>query len=93
MGKIDAATVEIVGTATVGVVAPGVAAAKLGEAAIMVEVATTTTAAEVAAVVKAGEAHRVLVVAQDAAKGASRIATTGAVAAALGEAPEGCGTA
>ena len=43
-------------------------------------------------VVEGEEARRVLVVAQDAAKGATRVAATGAVAAALEEAPEGGGT-
>ena len=88
--KTDAATAAIAGTATVGVVAPGVVAAKLKETAIMVGVATTTTAAEVAVVVDAGEARRVFVVAQDAAKGPIRVETTGATAASLGKALE-CG--
>ena len=70
-----------------------VAVAKLGETAIIVGVATTTTAAMVAMVVEAREARRVLVVAQDAAKGETRAEPTGVVAAALGEAPEGGGTA
>ena len=55
----------------------------------MAWVATATTAAVAAAVVKAGKARRVLVVAQDAAKGATRAEPTGAVVAALGEALEG----
>ena len=59
----------------------------------MVGVATTTTAAVAAAVVEAEEARRVLVVAQDAAKGATRAETTEVVAEALGEAPESGGTA
>ena len=50
----------------------------------------TTTAALVAAVVAAEEPRRVLVVAQDAVKGTTRVEPT---AAALGEAPEGGGTA
>ena len=91
--KSIAATVAAAGTATAEVVAPGVASAKLGETAVMVGVASTTTAAVAAAVAETGEARRVLVVAQDAAKGAIRVEPTGAVAAALGEAPEGGGTA
>ena len=58
----------------------------------MVGVATTTIVAVGAAVVEVGEARRVLVVAQDAAKGVIRVSPTEAVAAALGEAPEGGGT-
>ena len=86
MTKSDAATVAIAGTATVGVVAPGVAEKMVG-------VATTTAAAGVAVVVEAGEVRRVLVVARDVAKGATVVATTGAVAAALSEATEGGGMA
>ena len=74
------------------VLAPGVATAKLGETAIMVTVATTTTVVVAVAVVEAGEARRVLVVAQDAAKGETRADPTGMVAAALGKVPEGGGT-
>ena len=70
---------------TVGVVAPEVAAKMAG-------VETVTIVAGVAVVVEGEEARRVLVVAQDAAKGATRVAATGAVAAALEEAPEGGGT-
>ena len=70
-GPDPGGTLAIAGTATVGVVAPGVAAKK----------------------VEAEEARRALVVAQDAAKGATRVTKTEAVAAALGEAPEGGGTA
>ena len=69
------------------------ATAKLGETAIMVGVATTTTAAVAAAVVEAGEARRVLMVSQDAAKGTTRAEPTRVVAVALGEASEGGGTA
>ena len=79
-------TVATAGTAPVGVVAPGVAAKTVG-------VTTTTTVAGVAAVVEAGEARRVLVVFQGAPEGATLVATTGAVAAALAEATEGGGTA
>ena len=61
-----------------GVVAPGVAANLVG-------VASTTTAAGVtAAVVEAREVHQELVVAQDAAKGATGAELTGVVTAALG---------
>ena len=59
----------------------------------MVGVATTTTAAMAATVVEVREARRVLVVAQDAAKGEIRAEPTEVVAAALGEAPKGGGTA
>ena len=62
---------------------------KLGETAVLVGVATTATTAVAAAVVEAGEARR----AQDAVKGATRAEPTGVVAAALGKAPEGGGTA
>ena len=85
-GNSDAATVATAGTAPVGVVASGMAAKMVG-------VATTTTTAEVTAVVEAGEARRGLVVAQGAAEGATSVATTGALAVALAEATEGGGTA
>ena len=81
------------GPNTAKVVAPGDAAAKLGETAVMVEAATTTTAVVVAAVVEAREPRRVLVEAQAAVKGANNVEPTGAVGAALREAPEGGGTA
>ena len=81
-------------TAPVGQVALGVAAAKLKETAIVVGVATTTTAtAGVAAVMGAEETRRALVANQDAALGVITVATTGAVAAALREATEGNGMA
>ena len=86
MGNSDAATVETAGTLPVGMVAPGVATKMVG-------VATTTTAAWVAAVVEAREARRVLVVAQGATEGETLVAATGAVAAALAEATGGGGTA
>ena len=60
MTKSNTATVAIAGTATVGVVAPGVAEKIVG-------VTTTITAARAAVVVEANDARRVLVVAQDAA--------------------------
>ena len=88
-----AATVATAGTAIAEVVSPGVAAAKLGETAEIVEVATTTTAAVAAAVVQVGQARRALMVAEDAAKGATRAKPIGVATAALGEAPEGGGTA
>ena len=69
------------------------AAAKLGETAIMVGVGTTTTAAVAAAMVETGEAGRILVVAQDAAKGATKAEPYGVVATAPGKATEGGGTA
>ena len=77
------------GTATAEVVASRVAAAKLRETAVMVGVATTATTV----VAAAGVARRVLLPARDAAKGSTIVDTTGAVAAALGEAPVGRGTA
>ena len=80
-------------TTTAEVVAPGVAAARLGETAIMVGVVATTTAAGAATMAEAGEERRVLVVAQGAAKGATRPEPTGAVDAAPEETPEGGGTA
>ena len=55
----------------------------------MVGVATTTTTVVAAAVV----ARRLLLAVRDAAKGTTIVDPTGAVAAALGEAPEGGGTA
>ena len=77
MGKRDASKVAIAETATVGVVAPGVAVAKLGMEEKAMRVATTITASEAAAVVEAEEAYRVFVVAQDAAKGEIMVATIG----------------
>ena len=70
------------------------AAAQQEETALTVEVATTTTAAVAAEEVEAGEARRVLVVAQDPADGATTVATTGRRWPQLwGGAPEGGGTA
>ena len=57
------------------------------------EVAATTIAAGAATVVEVGEARRVLVVAQDTAKGATRAEATGVAVAALEEAPKDGGTA
>ena len=68
-----------------GVLIPGAAAKLVG--------VVTTTAARVAAVMEAREARPELVVAQNAAKGATSVATTRAVAAALGETQESGGTA
>ena len=85
-GNSDAATVATAGIAPVGVVAPGVATKMVG-------VATTTTAAGVAAVVEAREARRVMAVAQGAGKGAALVSTTGAMAAAVAVATESGGTA
>ena len=61
LGKSDASTVAIAGSASVGVVALAVAAKSVG-------VVTITTAAGVSVVVEAKEARRVSVVAQNAAK-------------------------
>ena len=63
-------------TVSVGAMSPVVAAAKVGEATLVVGLATTTTRARFAAVMDAVGARRVLVVAEDAAKGATRVATT-----------------
>ena len=59
----------------------------------MVGVVATTTAVGVATVVEAREGLRVVVVGQNAAKGATRHEPTGAAAAAREEAPEDGGTA
>lgn len=86
MKKRDAATVVIAGTATVGLVARGVAAK-------MVETTTTTTGTGLAVMVEARKGHQVLAGAQDPAKGVAMVATIGAVAAALAVTLEGRGTA
>ena len=59
----------------------------------MVGVVATTTAAGVATLVEAREERRVLVVAQSAAKGATKPEPTGAAAEVREEAPEDGGTA
>ena len=89
--KGGVATLTTAETALAEVVALAVAAVKLGETAILAGVATATTVAVGAAVGEAGEAPRVLVVAQDAANGETRVVTTGGVAAALEEALESGG--
>ena len=76
------------GTETVEVVAPGMVAARLRETGKMVRMVATTTAAGVATVVEAREARRVPVVAQSAAKGATRPEPTRAGAVAREDAPE-----
>ena len=63
-------------------VAPGVAAIKLG---------VVTTIAAVGGSGGGGGGDTSVVVAQDAVKGTTRVEPTGAAAAALGEAPEGGG--
>ena len=86
MTKSDAATFAIAGTASVGVVDPEVTTIHGGGG-------DHHHRRGVAAVVEVGWARRVRVVAQHAAKGATMVATTKAVAAALVEATEGRGTA
>ena len=78
-GNSDAATVATAGAAVVEV------------AAKMVGVATTTTTAGVTSVVEAGEVHRMLVVAEDAAEGATLLQQPGLLAEALAVATEGGG--
>lgn len=90
--KSGTATAATATTAPTEVVALGVAAIKLGETTILVGVATTTTVAVAVAVGEADDARRVMVVDHDAANGKTGVATTGGVAAALEEAPEGDGT-
>ena len=68
-GNSETATIATAGTAPVGLVASGVAELMMG-------VASTTTAAGVTAVVEAGVARRMLVVAQGATEGAPLVATT-----------------
>ena len=64
-----------------------------GETGKVMGVVATTTAAGAATVVEAGEERRELVMAQGAAKGATRPEPTAEVAAAREEAPEDGGTA
>ena len=92
-GKQQPVDNTMAATVSVGAMSPVVAATKLGEATLVVGLATTTTRARLAAVMEVVGARRVLVVAEDAAKGATRVATTGAVNASLGEAPKNGRTA